>query len=166
MRLESCSTVCNPVDYSLPGSSVHGILQARVLEWVAVPFSKGFSQPRDRTWLSCIASRFFCFGFPTAGPQWAFKPSLAIKSQSRCGQSLRQRPCWSGWKEGLGKAGTDVGGCPGVEGTPTSLLPLATLELICRLGAAVHQWSWQAHPGADYILAFPLLLVALVLYLS
>ena len=59
MRLESCSTLCNPVDCSLSGSSVHGILQARVLEWVAVPFSKGFSQPRDRTWLSCIASRFF-----------------------------------------------------------------------------------------------------------
>ena len=40
---------------SLPGSSVHGILQARVLKWVAIPFSKGSSPPRDRTWVSCIA---------------------------------------------------------------------------------------------------------------
>ena len=38
------------MDYSPPGSSVHGILQVRILEWVAIPFSRGFSQPRDRTW--------------------------------------------------------------------------------------------------------------------
>ena len=45
--------------YSPPGSSVHGILQARILEWVAIPFSRGSSQPRDQTWVSCIAGRFF-----------------------------------------------------------------------------------------------------------
>ena len=44
-------TVCSP-----PGFSVHGILQARILEWVAIPFSKGFSQPRDQTQVSCIAA--------------------------------------------------------------------------------------------------------------
>ena len=49
-----CSIVCNPMDCILPGSSVHGILQARILEWVAFPFSKGSSQPRDRTCVSCI----------------------------------------------------------------------------------------------------------------
>ena len=43
------------MDCSLPGSSVHGILQARILEWVAIPFSRGSSQPRDRTQVSCIA---------------------------------------------------------------------------------------------------------------
>ena len=42
-----------------PGSSVHGILQARILEWVAIPFSRGFSWPRDWTQVSCIAGRFF-----------------------------------------------------------------------------------------------------------
>ena len=42
-----CLTPCDPMDYSLPGSSVHGILQARILEWVAIPFSRGSSQPRD-----------------------------------------------------------------------------------------------------------------------
>jgi len=52
-------TLCNPMDYSPPGSSVHGILQTRILEWVAVPFSRGFSRPRDRTQVSCIAGRFF-----------------------------------------------------------------------------------------------------------
>ena len=47
------------MDCSLPSSSVHGILQARILEWVAIPFSRGSSQPRDRTQVSCIAGGFF-----------------------------------------------------------------------------------------------------------
>ena len=47
------------MDYSPAGSSVHGIFQARILEWVAVPFSRGSSQSRDRTQVSCIAGRFF-----------------------------------------------------------------------------------------------------------
>ena len=48
----------NPIGCSLLGSSVHGILQARILEWVAVPFSRESSQPRNRTRVSCIAGRF------------------------------------------------------------------------------------------------------------
>ena len=48
-----CSTLCNPMDYT-----VHGILQARILEWVAFPFSRGSSQPRDHTQVSCIAGVF------------------------------------------------------------------------------------------------------------
>ena len=54
---QSCLALCNPMDCSSPGSSVHGSLQTRILEWVAIPFSRGISQPRDRTWVSCIASR-------------------------------------------------------------------------------------------------------------
>ena len=46
---QSCLTLCDPMDYSPPGSSIHGILQARTLEWVAVPSSRGSSQPRDQT---------------------------------------------------------------------------------------------------------------------
>ena len=46
---------CEPMDHSLPGSSIHGILQARILDWVAVPFSRGSSQPRDGTQISHIA---------------------------------------------------------------------------------------------------------------
>ena len=53
------SDSCDPKDCSPPGSSVHGILQARILEWVAISFPRGSPQPRDRTWVSCIASRFF-----------------------------------------------------------------------------------------------------------
>ena len=55
LSLQSCLTLCALTDYSLPGSSVHGILQTRILEWVAISFSKGSSQPRDQTWVSLIA---------------------------------------------------------------------------------------------------------------
>ena len=53
--LQLCSTLCDPVDCSLPGFSVHGILQARILEWVAMPSSRVSSQPRDQTSVSCIS---------------------------------------------------------------------------------------------------------------
>ena len=55
----SCLSLCIPMACSPPGSSVHGILQARILDWVAIPFSRGSSQPKDQTWVSCIAGRFF-----------------------------------------------------------------------------------------------------------
>ena len=55
----SCLTLCDPMDYSLPGSSVHGIFQARVLEWIAISFSRGSSRPRDRTRVSRIVDRCF-----------------------------------------------------------------------------------------------------------
>ena len=54
-----CPTLCNPLDCSLPGTSVHGIFQARVLEWIAISFSRGSSRPRNRTRVSSIASRHF-----------------------------------------------------------------------------------------------------------
>ena len=57
--LQSCLTLCDPIDGSLPGSPVPGILQARVLEWIAMPFSRGSSQPRDQTQISLIANVFF-----------------------------------------------------------------------------------------------------------
>ena len=56
---QSCLTLCDPMDCSPPGSSVHGIFQAWILEWVAVSFSRGTSWPRDRTWVFCIVGRCF-----------------------------------------------------------------------------------------------------------
>ena len=58
--LQSCPTLCKPMDYNLPGSSVHGILQASILEWVATLSSRGSSRPRDQTqvsYVSCIGRR-------------------------------------------------------------------------------------------------------------
>ena len=59
MPAQSCLTLCDPMDCSLSGSSVHGIFQARVLEWIAISFSRGSSWPRNLTWVSRIASRHF-----------------------------------------------------------------------------------------------------------
>ena len=56
---QSCLTFCDSMDYSPPGSSVHGILQARTLRWVTISFSGGSCPPRDRTRVSCIAGGFF-----------------------------------------------------------------------------------------------------------
>ena len=55
--LQLCPVLCSPMDCNPPGSSIHGILQARILEWVAMPSSRGFSPSRDRSWafyVSCI----------------------------------------------------------------------------------------------------------------
>ena len=69
---QSCLTVCDPTDGSLPGSAVHGIFQARILEWAAISFSRGPSQPRDRTRVSCIADRRFSF-WATREERWTTK---------------------------------------------------------------------------------------------
>ena len=57
--MQLCLTLCDPLACSPPASSVHGILQARILEWVVMPFSRGSSQSRDQTQVSRIAGRFF-----------------------------------------------------------------------------------------------------------
>ena len=81
----SCATLCNPVrGCPMPGSSVHGILQARVLECVAIPFSAGSSQPRDQTQVSCIAGRFFTAWATRA---WSIVGTLLISdTKSECPQ--------------------------------------------------------------------------------
>ena len=76
---KSFQTLCNPIDCSPPGSSVHGISQARILEWVAIPFSRGSSWPRNWTCVSCIAGRFFTI--------WATRETLFTIIESL------QRPC-------------------------------------------------------------------------
>ena len=94
---QSYWTLCDPMDCCPPGSSVHGILQARILEWVAISSSRGSPRPRDRTHVSCTAGRFFTIwatreaeedkrnsnlknssrGFflqPNGSPDWYFQP--------------------------------------------------------------------------------------------
>ena len=64
-----CLTLCNPIDYSLPGSSVHGTSQTGILEWVAISFSRRSSQPRDWTHISCTGRRILY--------HWATRDALA-----------------------------------------------------------------------------------------
>ena len=66
---QSCPTFCDPMNWSLPDSSVHGISQARILEWVAISFSRGSYRPRDQTRISCTASGFFITEPPAKSPK-------------------------------------------------------------------------------------------------
>ena len=70
------SDPCDPMDCSPPGSSVHGILQARTLEWVAIPFSRGSFQPRKRTLVSCTAGRWCRDDVVSTANSWAPCPDL------------------------------------------------------------------------------------------
>ena len=78
---ELCLTLCNSMDCNLPGSSVYGILQARILEWIAVPFSRGSSQPRDWTQVSCTAGRFFTIW--ATREAWKYYPSYSKRLSRR-----------------------------------------------------------------------------------
>ena len=73
--VQSYPALSNPMDNSSPGSSVHGIIQARILEWVAIPFTRGSSWPWDLTWVSCIAGRLFYQGKSLC---WHPKMSLLV----------------------------------------------------------------------------------------
>ena len=72
---QSCLTLCDPMDCNLPGSSVHGILQARIQEWVAISISRGSSQPRDQTWVSFIVGRFVTIWTTRKAPVSLYQPS-------------------------------------------------------------------------------------------
>ena len=82
MSFQSCPTLCNPMDCSPPGSSVHGSLQERILEWVAMPSSRGFSWSRDGT---CILSPALAGRFFTTSATWEALPegSLVKKKQNK-----------------------------------------------------------------------------------
>ena len=68
--IQSCLTLWDPMDCSPPGFSVHGISQTRILEWVAIPFSRESSWPRDRTWVSCVGGGFFTVWATREAPEY------------------------------------------------------------------------------------------------
>ena len=84
-----CLTLCHPMNCNPPGPSVHGILQTRILEWVAIHFSRGSSPPRDWTYVSCIAGRFYTiwatreaqsysYSMPKCMETWIFKTHVSF----------------------------------------------------------------------------------------
>ena len=85
---ESCPTLCDPMDYSLPGSSIHGILQTRMLEWVALPSFRESSQPRDQMHISYVSCKWFFMTSATWEAHWFHKEAS-------------YSPCWWGPWVGL-----------------------------------------------------------------
>ena len=82
---QSCPTLCYPMDYSPLGSSVHGISQARILEWVAISYPRGSSRPRDWTHISCIS----CIG------RWILYHWATWEAQGELSQALETSQPWS-----------------------------------------------------------------------
>ena len=93
---QSCLTLCNLMGYSPPGSSVHGILQARILEWVAISFSSESSRPRDRTWVFHIVASFCTV--------WATREALVVKNPPAFQWERQEMQVRSlGWEDPLEK---------------------------------------------------------------
>ena len=93
---QSCPTLCDPMDRSLPGSTVHGIFQASILEWAAISFCKWSSQPRDRTRVSCIADRRFTVWATNCNTMvlmWNYPMSWKILKLSLYFDWKQQKPC-------------------------------------------------------------------------
>ena len=88
MCAQSCPTLCNPMDCSPPGSSVHGIFLVSLLEWVAISSSRGSSWPRDWTWVSYIGRQVLCHL-----NDWRYLPPWALVSYSNC-QEMVSTWCW------------------------------------------------------------------------
>ena len=89
----SCPTLCDTMDCSLTDSSVHGILQARILEWVAIAFSRGSSQPKDWTWISCTAGSLFTFWVTReAHTKWS-KVKKKRKANTLYGRQQKKHRC-------------------------------------------------------------------------
>ena len=86
---EVVSGSCNPVDCSPLGFFVHGILQARILEWVAISFSRGYSWPKNWTWVFCISGRWFI--------NWAMREGWRSRCEMLIGRiSKRKKNIWGG----------------------------------------------------------------------
>ena len=78
--VQSCLILCNSMDYSTPGSSVHGIFQARILEWVDIPFFRGFSWLRDQTWIFCMQVNYL----PSEPPGSPSPLRMALREGQNC----------------------------------------------------------------------------------
>ena len=160
---QSCLTLCDPMDCSPPGSSVHGIVQARILQWVAIPCFRGSSWPSDRSLVSCMTGRFLIV--------WATRGSWRTRIFQRICTYVelthwKSLWCW----EGLGAGGEgDDRGWDGWMASLTSMdVSLSELrELVMdreAWRAAIHgvvksrtqlsDWTelnWSVHYNVQYI---------------
>ena len=170
--VQSCPTLWDPVDCSLPGSSIQRILQATILEWVAIPHSRGSSWPRDQTWVSCTAGRFLTIWATKEVPQTVDLQKCLkanIESFSLSFSPLTQILDFldgSVVKNPLAKAGDtgDVGSIPGSgkspgEGNDNSLQWEYTRDRGARritVQEVTKRWTWlrdrahlHAHPNIN-----------------
>ena len=124
---QSCLTLCDPVDCSPPGFSVHGIPQARILEWVAISFSRGYFPPKDRTRVCCVSctGRQIVFHYCHLGRPLG--PSMLVQLLSSTVEELldwRRATTW--WERDLPGSSVPSAPCPIL--CPVILFHLAVSE--------------------------------------
>ena len=157
---KSCPDLCDRMDYSLPGSSVPGIFQARISKWVAIPFSRGSSQPRDPTcvsYVSCIADGFFTTeedpaptpGAPRPRHEEELRPPSACPWKELCRrlfESICPSPACSsfGGSRTWGPAGTrgEERGAGAWQGPPGHLALWDCKKLVCTRWADWKELCW------------------------
>ena len=105
MESLSCVQLCDPVDCSLPGSSIHGIFQARILEWVAISFSGRSSRPRDWTRVDCIGGRCFTVWATRDIPMLNIQIGKSTETERRAvlgkGWGMKERQGSASWVQGF-----------------------------------------------------------------
>ena len=169
-----CPTLCKPMNWCLPGSSVHGVLQARILKWVAISFSRWCSQPRDQTWVSSVAGRFFT--------NWAMREALELRIHMHCRHKdwfnifhqlysqvalvVKNMPAEAGVERDPGSI-CGLGRCPGeVHGNPLQYSCLENTMDRRAWWATIHRaeksWTWLRRLGTQIQLCD----LELVTYLS
>ena len=140
---QSCPTLCDPMDCSPPGSSVHGILQARILEWVAIPFSRGSSWPRDQTWVSCTAGRFFTVWVTREThiiPEWNRTTHALSLGQSMGFKSFREE----GTQPSCLHLQERSRGYSGLSALQLPLVPFFTSSHFILTPFKCENWNWEA----------------------
>ena len=140
--IQSCLTLCDPMDCSLPSSSIHGILQARILEWVAISFSRESSLPRDRTQVSRIGGRRFNLWAtreaPSIGCTWS-------ESHSVMSDSLRPHGLYNPWNSP--GQNTGVGSLSLLQG----IFPAQGLNPgLWHCGQILYQLNYKGSPGNNW----------------
>ena len=123
-----CPTLCHPMNCSTPGSSVHGISQTRILVWVAIPFSRGSSQPKDRTCISCI-DRQILYHWATREAHVLTRMAKEIKTDNT--------KCWLGYRTNV-----FIHCCWQCKMT----LP-ESLKVSCKIILTPYQWLGSLNPG-------------------
>ena len=92
--IQSCPNLCNSMDYNQPGSSVHGIFQARILEWVAIPFSRGLLNPGIKAGSPALAGRFFTTELPRKSNNPIYGRENSKEIPERCPSLFNQILLW------------------------------------------------------------------------
>ena len=146
-------TLFNPMDPS--GSSVHGILQARILEWAASSFSRGFSRPRDQTCVSCIAGRFFT-SQPPGKPSFYHHQLVVPELERHMNSMYLSKRNWTGNSltvQWLGLRASTVGGKSLIPGWGIKI-PQTTLLSGGKKSFGPF-WTWHCYTPVLIILLGP-----------